>query len=269
MTTLVTTAEEVLQRFNVTDNARRRFDRWSTGHRRDRVVPVVMAHRTKTLYTLTRKDVDRVRDRRGHALGEITRAEGERIGAIVDWSPDFAFTHVFHYALESLGHLPTWPEFREFSAHDETACEALWVPAQRKVAEEVEQFGRDAAYKAMRWRVGKAYYSFVREVHLIICLHARGIDVRFHPLADALFRVDAWWGATVVSLYIRNDEYRSGRWGRKDRPEEILAGSAHAFRFETIDLEAADKFGVVYLVREEDIDRVAERLVATRPRRHI
>lgn len=264
MTTLVTTAEDVLQRFNVTDDARRRFDVWSNGHRRDRVVSVVMAHRTKTLYALTRKDVDRVRDRRYHALGDIKRVDGERIRGIVDWSPDFAFTHVFHYVLESLGHLPTWPEFREFSEHDETAREALWVPAQRKVAEEAKHFDRDAAYRAMRWRVGKAYYSFVREVHLIICLHARGIDVCFHPLADALFRVDAWWGDTVLSLYIRNDEYRNGRMGRKDRPEEILAGSAHTFRFETIDLETADKFGVVHLALEEDIDRVADRLAATR-----
>lgn len=264
MTTLLTTADEVLERFNMTDTARRKYHVWSNGRRRHTVMPLVLAHRTDALYAVTVEDIARLQDPKKHALGNIKRAEGERVKGIVDWSPDFAFTHVFHYTLEKLGHLPDWLEFRKFCEDDATARQALWVPAQRKIDEEAKFHGRETASKSMRWRIGKAFYSFVREVHLIACLHARGIDVRVHPLADALFRVDAWWDDTVLSLYIGNAFSRNGNRGRKDLPEEILAGSPQPLRFETVKLKPADKFGVVHLARQEDIDRVAERLHAAR-----
>lgn len=263
MANLMTSSDEVLRLFNVTDDARRKFDRWSGGRRSHHVVPHVLAHTTEALYTLTPADVDRVgrtRDSRDHALGNVTRREGEQVQEIVDWDPDFAFTHVFHHALESLGDLPTWREFRRFCENDPVAAPALWEPAQSKIAQAGPRVGREAAHKAMRWRVGNAYYSSVREVHVITSLRAKGIDVRFHPLADALYRVDAWWEETVLSIYIGNDRFRNGRTGRKERPEDILAGGPRRFSFESINLKPADRYGVVHLAEEEDIQTVADRL---------
>ncbi|GAA1749073.1 hypothetical protein [Streptomonospora arabica] len=263
----VTTSEEVRDLFNVTANAKHKYDTWSTGHRRADVVPHVLAHTTRVLYTLTRDDLERVRCPSGedeHALGRVKRAQAESVADIVDWEPDFAFTHVFHHALETLGHLPTWQEFRRFCENDPVARRALWLPAQAKIAEVQDSHGTTSAvaHDAMRWRVGNAYYSSVREIHLITLLRIHGIDVRFHPLADALFRVDAWWGHTVLSIYVGNDRFRNAGRGRKEPPERILHGAAPSFAFETINLAPADRYGVVHLAAEKDIQAVAERLKA-------
>lgn len=113
----------------------------------------------------------------------------------------------------------------------------------------------------MRWRVGNYYYSFLREIHVISVLRQRGIDVRFHPLADALFRVDAWSGHTALSLYVGNKEFKRGdEEGRKWRTEEILDGAGPLFSFETIELKPADKFDIVYLAKLDEIHGFADQL---------
>ncbi len=74
----------------------------------------------------------------------------------------------------------------------------------------------------MRWRIGNYYYSFLREIHLLSILRETGLDLLFHPLADALFRVDAWLGDLVLSLYVGNARYRTVTGtGRKLAAREI------------------------------------------------
>lgn len=260
-----TTADDVLDLFNVTPLAQEEYEQWSTGHRKDTVVPHVMAHRTRVLYEISPEDIERIRDLRDeeeHALGEIKRREGEAIEPIVNWEPDYAFAHVLHYALESLGYVPTWQQFRRFCFEDSKAASMLWEPAQRLRNELSRQgLSRLETYKAMRWRVGNYYYSFLREIHVIAVLRRRGVDVRFHPLADALFRVDAWWGRTALSLYVRNPRFKQGAsQGRKPRTEQILDAAWPAFSFETIELAPADKFGIVHLAKPAEISKVGDQL---------
>ncbi|SEG94102.1 hypothetical protein SAMN04489712_14310 [Thermomonospora echinospora] len=260
-----TTADDVLVLFNVTPQARAEFDKWANGSRKHTVVPHVLAHRTRVLYQIEPEDIERVRDLQDpeqHALGDIKRQEGEQIGAVVDWEPDYAFVHVFHYALETLGQVPTWQRFRHFCHDEAKARQMLWEPAQQLRGELNKRgWSHEQIYKSVRWRVGNSYYSFLREIHVIASLRRRGVDVRFHPLADALFRVDAWWGRTVLSLYIGNPKYKQGESrGRKPRPESILATASPPFSFETIELPPADKFGIVHLARPSHIREVGDLL---------
>ncbi|MEU7894250.1 hypothetical protein AB0B45_15480 [Nonomuraea sp. NPDC049152] len=256
MMILCTTAQDVLDLFNVTNQANRVLTDW----RGDRskapaVVPFVEAHQTEFLYQLTPADVERVCRSTNHALGEVKRKVAESVKDIVDWHPDFAFMHVLHYAVEALHELPTWQRFFAFIQEDEQAVNMLWLPSQaeihRAVAKGVPEFDAKAS---MRWRVGNAYYSFLREIYVVAHLRAAGLDVRMHPLADALFRVDFWCGRKVCSLLVKNAKFHKDGQGRKRQPSEILAGATPPFTFHKIQLERASRFGVVHLPSPDHIE---------------
>ena len=94
----------------------------------------------------------------------------------------------------------------------------------------------------------------------------RGIVLRVHPLADALFRVDAWTGRQALSLRVGNRRFRQGlNAGRKTPPEQLLADVMPPLRFDTIELEAATTFGQVHVPTAVHLDRAAARLAQGQP----
>jgi hypothetical protein len=259
---LRTRAEDVLQQFCTSSRTQRIYKAWHQDPRRAQVVPVVMGHQSQLIYELTPDDVRSVCRRTEHALGEVRRAEGESVKALVDWHPNFAFTHMFHVCMEQAHALPTYQEFRNFANCSDLGWEMLGGPARGKVSEVVtEGVSRCTARAAMRWRVGNAYYSFLREVYTVVELRSRGVDLRVHPLADALFRVDAWVGSKALSLLIGNRRYRHGEGGgRKVLPENLLADVYPPLEFEKIELQPADEFGRVHLPTVRHLDSAAELL---------
>ncbi|WP_421107375.1 hypothetical protein [Streptomyces sp. NEAU-S77] len=257
-----TTSGDVLQRFRVSPRTQEIYTNWKSDQRRADVAPVVMAHETRLVYELTIADVEAVCRRTEHALGQVRRSDGERVAAIVDWHPNFAFTHMFHVCMERMQRLPAYQDFRSYADRDSLGRHMLGNPARAKVREVVgrgipEPLVRDA----MRWRVGNAYYSFLREVYTVVQLRSMGIDLRVHPLADALFRVDAWVDDKVVSLRVGNKKFRQGgETGRKMPPERLLEDVEPPFKFDTIELSPATKFGAVHLPSPEHIAGAAARL---------
>jgi hypothetical protein len=213
-----------------------------------------MQHTTRALYGLSPEDVEDVARRTTHPLGNIRKAAVDRIETVADWRPDFAFTHVFHYALEALECMFTFDDFRAFCMNDPQARAMLGDPA-REITRTAAAEGTApaAARDAVRWRVGLAYYSFLRETYTLAVLRAEGLDVRAHPLADALFRVDAWIDRTVISLYIRNAKYRDGGAGRKSPVRSILARADPAFDFADLELDVQHVFGEVHMPVDQRI----------------
>ncbi|MER6011717.1 hypothetical protein [Streptomyces bluensis] len=257
-----TTAEEVRELFCSSAATSKRFDDWMSDERRTEVAPMVMAHRTRVLYRLTEDDVRSVCQETEHALGEVKRRDGESVSEIVDWHPDFAFTHVFHICVERLGHVPTYQQFREFAFNDVDGQHMLGNPSIEVLRKLVDAGRPERQVRAaIRWRVGNAYYGFLREVYTLVQLRLRGVDLRVHPLADALFRVDAWVGRWALSLRVGNKKFRQGmNAGRKTRTEDLLADLLPPMRFDTIELEAATTFGEVHLPTAVHLDRAAARL---------
>ncbi|WP_433418755.1 hypothetical protein ACQP1V_03580 [Microtetraspora malaysiensis] len=248
--TLITDADEVVQLFCRAPDARRRFRQWETSRRRRHVVEHVMAHKTRILYELTVDDITRALPRNisDHALDEIKGDKAKEIERIDKWNPDFAFTHVFHYALEAIGTFPRWGDIYRFFQEDERANVMLMEPAKREVEATVRDgWGRQEARAAMRWRVGNFYYSFLREAYAVVRLRAAGLDVRAHPLADALFRVDGWCGNKIISIYVRNPRFRDGYEGRKPQVERILEGGDPSFEFHPVVLPPASEFAKSHL----------------------
>ena len=95
------------------------------------------------------------------------------------------------------------------------------------------------------------------------CLTETPCVLRAHPLADALFRADAWSGRTVLSLYIGNPRFREGPRGRKPRTADILSGAEPPFRVEELRLAAGHAFGRVHLPGGDQIRAVARRINAS------
>ena len=261
---LETTADEVVNTFMVTPLAAKLFHRWRNNPDQRHVTDFVMNHRTRVLYTIRPEDVRRAAKQTVHALARIRSDDIAQVKPIRDWRPDFAFTHVLHYALEATEALPTYQGFRKFCENDDRARAMLWTPS-RQIIETVAAAGKDddsrtalriAAHDALRWRVGNAYYSFLREVYTIAVLRAEGHAVQAHPLADAVFRADAWIGRTVLSLYIGNAAFRNKGQGRKIPVSSILAGADPAFICRDLRLNVQHSFGDVHLPAEEQIRRL-------------
>jgi hypothetical protein len=137
--------------------------------------------------------------------------------------------------------LPTFQAFADFCARE-------------------QGYARDDVAGAVRWRIGLACYSFVREVYTIAVLRCAGLDVRAHPLADALFRVDAWAGRTVLSLYVRNAAFRDGQRGRKPRASQILGGAEPPFHYQELSLDNRHEYGCVHLPEAGQIRALAARI---------
>lgn len=256
-----TTAEDVRSTFLVTDGAVREYERWRRHPRRRRVVPAVENHRTRVLYTLTPQDVEEVCKNTEHALGEVKSSRVARVRGARDWNPDFAFTHLLHFYLEKYKSLPTWQDFRRFLLETAEGYEMLGRQATEYRNSLVnDHVSIELATEAIRWRVGNSYYGILRDIYTIVQLRSYGLDVRAHPLADALFRVDAWAGTSLLSLRVRNALFRDAHGGRKIPAEKLLHDEHPRFSFQPIELEPAEKFGVVHLPKQDEIQQVAQRL---------
>src|SRR5690606_14180515 len=103
-------------------------------------------------------------ERSDHALGDIEKVES--LPEVEDFSCPYAFGHVFHRFVEEKRSLPTWQEFRDWFFGEARPMFAdpfmrafgwLELDASRK-----RELGR-----ALQWRIGKLYYSSMREVDLL------------------------------------------------------------------------------------------------------
>ncbi|NUT49895.1 MAG: hypothetical protein HOV94_21670 [Saccharothrix sp.] len=231
----MTTAMEVRRLFNVTQETRFHFNHWYGT--RKAVVAHVMAHNAVAVHRITADEVEA-------ACRSAPRPGPTDVPEIRHWRPDFAFTHVAHHVVEVLGRLPGWPEFREFCEADERARAMLWTPA-REVIAEVGPEGR----AALRNRVVSDFLGFLRDVYVVAVLRGHGLDVRVHPLADTVFKVDAWVERLVLNP-------RGGR----HRSEELLLRAMPPFFFADLRLTESTRVGAAELPSRVQLDLAARRL---------
>jgi hypothetical protein len=269
--------DDVARFFGRSGNAQRRLNRWKNLPGCGYVAEKVLAHKSMAIFEVAPETIQNMVTE--HPLGDLRETYGNTIEVIRDWRPDFAFSHLFHFCAEDLGRIYSWEEFRdEWSstpAHRPWLHEPAWEV--RRLAESYlvtnAGYGRKraetAARNALRWRLGTAYYSFLREVYSLGCLRRLGLPVLSHPLADALFRTDLWCGTTTIEIYIDNPRYRSGNKGRKHHAEDILSDQRR-FNFVTLQMAEPSRYGSVELPTTAEINRCAEdiRNVSAVPGRH-
>ena len=114
--------------------------------------------------------------------------------------------------------------------------------------------------RAIRWRVGKFYYSALREVDLLLAVRELGVDLKYHLLADVLLRADFWSGDMVVCTYFPNTYYRYGRAGRKP-PAATFLGSANP-PFNIVDFPVERQgFGKLWVISDKSKRDLASKLL--------
>jgi len=263
----LTGSEDVIARFSRSQQAAARLRRWKLDVSKRRVVPWVLAHVTRVVDCIRPGDVLRISnsiaaDRSRHALGQIKKADIEKIIEVRDWHPDFAFTHLMHFVIEDTGELPTFDEFIRHRIFKD----ALYDDIRRQVARAGRGAGQTEALAkaAVRWRIGNAYYSFLKEQYVISVMRSEGVDVRQHPLADALFRVDCWAAETNIDLYVRNKIFRSGdgNAGRKTRSGNLLSDTVPPFKNIVLEFAPRHTFGDVHLPDAGEVRRACKALLS-------
>ncbi|GAB4061405.1 hypothetical protein [Catellatospora paridis] len=258
--TTVTTARDVMTHF-AAPGAQRALAGWRADPRYTAVVPHVEGHATRIVYRLTSAEIAEACELTAHALGTVERDRAESVEQIVDWNPAFAFTHLLHHIVEQTEAVPTWRDFVLYYRNNRMGRLMLGDAVDERTRELVENgFDERLVDDAMRWRIGNAYYSFLRELWVVVNLREAGVDVRIHPLADALLRVDAWCGQTALIIYVSNSKYRKGHTGRKIRAADLLRGASPPFKIETVELQPRKEYGKVHLPTQKSILIVAARL---------
>lgn len=226
-----------------------------------------MQHVTKAVDSIQPQDVLKLckeiaADRSKHALGEIKSADVAKVPEIRDWHPDFAFTQVLHFVTEVAGVLLPFDDFIRHSVFKE----AFYDQIREKISSvaQCNEEKESLAKRAVRWRLGIAYYSFLKEQYVISLMRSEGISVKQHPLADALFKVDCWAGNTNIDLYVTNPLFRAkgGSAGRKIKSADLLADAVPPFTSIILECATRHTFGDVHLPDEDEVRRACKGLLA-------
>lgn len=230
---IATTASEVLALFSSSSAATTAYQHWSDDASRVGVRAVVQGHVSAAVYNVTVNDLGKLKLRilddsddrfpRGRpanlldeeALHPLTAIKKEAVKGVLnarDWNPPLAFNHAFHYLIEKRGgKLFTYPEFRAACKEDSVLYELLYKSEEDLLGsvhgDESRAFTLECA---MRWRLGCAYYAFLKELWILSWSAKWEIPLRVHPLADTLFRTDFWTpgGEQAFAMYIRNRFYQ-------------------------------------------------------------
>lgn len=201
----------------------------------------------------------------GHALGDIKTEE--QLLLIENFTCPFALQHIFHGYIEQKRSIPTWEEFDHY-VREEVA--PLWMNPLRgflKNCPTVKDFvrghanrgGWEKVNRAVQWRLGKFYYSAMRELDIFVRLRQGGAAVSYHLFADVLLRVDFWIESSLVCVYFSNTKYQDGKQGRKKPAASFFNDPHHQFKIHHINIERQG-FGNFWIASDESVAKLIETL---------
>jgi len=176
-----------------------------------------------------------------------------------------AVQDLFHNYIESRLALPTWGNFREYLLEPDIAplfIKPMWDKLQLALP---ASYNRVAVKRALHWRIGKMYYSVMREVDFMVRLRERhGIQLKYHLLADVRLKSDFWLDDSIVSIFLANSRYRAKTSGRKQTAKDFLEDAKPPFSFVDVEFENQFERGKLYRIDEATIDGVATQILQGR-----
>jgi hypothetical protein len=281
-----TTADEVRETFLITPEAKHEyFAKWEKNPKRIEagVVSTMRNHVTKAIYSCTLETFESIKANHTHPLKDIKKKDIEHIELATNWEPDFAFVHLFHLLMEDLGRPPLWSEFDQFAYDTDEGLnmfgyeravlenkifdqELERITTEHPTWKNPENRAKLLAAGSLDWRIGNAYYGFMRDMYTAVALRERGLDVRVHPLADANFRADGWVGRNILSVFVINprykiaDQHRAKRHhaGRKQHVESLFP--QRQFDFVALTMDGAHEYGKFHFPSKWAIDKVEQAL---------
>lgn len=212
------------------------------------------------LFSLTLEEIEDVIERTEHPLGGLSY-ECAKYKDIHNFNPPYMIMYGLHKLLEEMGRLPTWTEAVDYWFNENPSI--LWHPFRRKMGIECETFEEFQTFwecDPLVWRLGLAYYSWIREVHFLTVVRRKhNIDLRYHILADSDFKADFVSGNAVIELYVKNPDYKSGRKsGRKVRCRDLNGDPFHVLEVPMIPSNIPNE---VWLVSDQTIDDAAGEMI--------
>lgn len=209
------------------------------------------------LYQLSVADVLKVAETTEHALGDLSKAETERPENkfAADVTPAYPVILLLHDLMESLGRVPSWSDFERYLFDHQDMClrffmEAGGIPSLQSLP----KMWAGSKMRAVRWRMANFYYSFLKEVHIIVSLRRlHGLDALYHPLLDVEWKADFVCGDIRVELYFSNAKYKAATSGRKTACQKLNPGLPVIPKL----VERTDRFGECWLYKDEVIAELA------------
>jgi hypothetical protein len=224
----------------------------------------------RRLFTVTLAEIEDVIDRTCPPLGG-TRGVDREFAGIHDSTSPAPLNLTLNGLLERSGIMPT---FQDLEARIRSRPGILLDFISRKTGIPLEKFHGDwlkfDAGRALRYRLGTAYNSFIREVHVRSSLAERhGVFLSHHFLLDAEFKIDFSYGDIAIELYLKNSRYKDEDEGRKERCFDVNPG--RDVEVVSFDVRRSRKeYDTPWLITDADILRTAERLLSgevTHPRK--
>jgi hypothetical protein len=115
---------------------------------------------------------------------------------------DWPMTFLFYRAMVDLHKIHNFDEWWNYLYYD--TPEDYITPVGKAYREQ----GRSTQeiINGLKWRLGNAWQSCMREMHFVAVLHDEGYLIHTHPLVDVELKVDAWIGDHLVCIYVSNPE---------------------------------------------------------------
>lgn len=248
---LRTTMPDILLAFCRTQAAHSAFDQWLL--RESDVATVMLGHVTQRVYDVTSRDIEDIARTTKNALGSVRQADAARLPAMRDWTSPFPLAFALHRFAEDVG-VSTFDEFRTWCSSTPMGQLMVWndlVAVQQELCDSGAH--HEHVMNASRWRIGNAYYGFMRELYVASILRECGLDIRLHPVAQRVFHVDAWTPEMMLSVTVGNSSHQHGSKRRLN--PSLLNG--HAMRHHSITLDTPVNFGRIHLPERAAVERAA------------
>jgi hypothetical protein len=218
--------------------------------------------RQTVLYRLTPRDIVDATENTDHALGNISSAEARAKSAqkAQNLSPAYPIMMVFHGLMEALGRVPLWQDVEEYLVRRPELCLAYYVKGCGIPGNPtLDNLWTLPGMRPVRYRIASTYYSFLREVHTLLCLrHDFGLDALYHPLQDAEWKSDIVCGLVRVEIYLLSAFFKGTEEGRKVECQSVNPGVPVVVQ----QMETSKLRGKCWLHSKETIEALAEKIVA-------
>lgn len=213
------------------------------------------------LYKLSPQDVVKVMATTEHALGWMSGKQNDepQFKRIKDVSPAYPVIMLLHHLMEKLRRVPTWTDFEKFLFSHPDLCLRYFWSAARISPTTIDQGWDDDMMASIRYRLGNFYYSFLREIHLIAVLRrVYNLDVRYHPILDSEWKVDAVCGPVLLEVYVPSEGLKGKDVERKQTCEQLNPGRPVL----KLTMLTKTKGGICWRFNDNEIQEVAMKIRA-------
>nr|WP_250807849.1 hypothetical protein [Neorhizobium tomejilense] len=259
------------------EDVQAKLKRWDEGRRRlhgnrvwDKIVTAMRQFEHRHLYTLKEADIGDVMARTHSSFGGVTGDDSEKGGIDKATSPA-PYVLMLHNLLETKGTIPTWQDFQEYhwknpGVYLRFIADFVRLPVGMFIDSD---WLTHPVARAIRYRLGSAYNSFIRELHLMCVLRERyGILLTHHFLLDALWKIDFLHNNTALEVFLENPRWKvkNPEAAERERAKKTLCHKTNPARdvlMVTFAKRSDSKsYDFPWLFTDAEIAEVARRLLA-------